>query len=232
MDSLPWIRSNTLIRSPSVVYQRIGPIREAPPVYRASWGRGQAGLEKCGQRATKGRMETIQLESILVNKTGYIAQICEASWSQKVKFPPAPLIWLPPASHHKEGTGIDQITWRMEKKIEGHSLHGNREIAAEWAAEAWAPRASWQTFPIVLFQLWKMGRLFCCWPCQKSRGGVKIDRQVMVRSCRDYRFRSRFRSANRKIGHPCCIDWCKERGVAVGGIWADVLIQGGGLSAK
>jgi len=35
-DSLPSIRSNTLIRSPSVVYQRIGPIREDPPVYRAA----------------------------------------------------------------------------------------------------------------------------------------------------------------------------------------------------
>jgi len=30
------IRSNTLIRSPSVMYQRIGPIREPPPVYRAA----------------------------------------------------------------------------------------------------------------------------------------------------------------------------------------------------
>jgi len=34
IDSVPSIRSNTLIRSPSVMYQRILPIREAPPVYR------------------------------------------------------------------------------------------------------------------------------------------------------------------------------------------------------
>jgi len=34
--SLLSIRSNTLIRSPSVMYQRIGPIFEAPPMYRAA----------------------------------------------------------------------------------------------------------------------------------------------------------------------------------------------------
>jgi len=42
-DSLPSIRSNTLIRSPSVVYQRIGPIHETNIVFEVP---AQAQLQK------------------------------------------------------------------------------------------------------------------------------------------------------------------------------------------
>jgi len=53
IDSVPSIRSNKLIRYPSVVYQRIGPIREPPPCFAlprlAVWIQNPKKNECCSQ---------------------------------------------------------------------------------------------------------------------------------------------------------------------------------------